>query len=123
MVSHQSRKTLAKSIASAAPLRVLLYTLPLWGMSFLLLLFMPITGFITLVIVAICLFILPFTAKSAACPACTKLKLFPFSGFGSSCRGCGKELVLRGKAVHLLADKSGVPRAGSGRNVRQSSGS
>ncbi|MDX8382688.1 MAG: hypothetical protein R8M45_01325 [Ghiorsea sp.] len=109
------RETLAKSRSLAAPIRIVLHTLPWWGLSMLLLLFMPITGFISAIIMAICLFILPFKARYGHCPQCRHGKLFPFSGFGYACKGCGQELVLRGRDIHLLEAKKTARKAGLGR--------
>jgi len=113
---HQhSRQTLATTPAAAAPLRIILVSLPLWGASLVLTLFMPFTGIITFTLMAICLLWLPFTAKRGACPHCQHLKTFPFSGFGSACKSCGHELVLRQKNIHLLEPRTS-PRHGSGRS-------
>ncbi|MDQ7001888.1 MAG: hypothetical protein Q9N02_04280 [Ghiorsea sp.] len=109
------RKTLKITIATAAPLRILLFSLPLWGGSLLLIFMMPLTGIVSSFVIAGCVFILPFKAKKGECPACGKLKLFPFSGFGSQCKGCGEDIVLRGEDIHLLEPKSNTPIAGSGR--------
>ncbi len=111
------RKTLATSPAKPAPLRVLLYSLPLWGGSILLIFAMPLTGIITSVVIAGCVFILPFKARRGACPKCGKLRLFPFSGFGGKCKGCGEDIVLRGNAIHLIEPRQGYVD-GSGRGNR-----
>ncbi len=113
-----SRQTIQVTASAAAPLQIVLYTLPLWATSLLLMFFMPLTGFITFVLIAVCLFILPFKARVGACPACATKKMFPFSGFGSACKGCGQELVLRGEKIHLLEEKSKQAITGSGRAPR-----
>lgn len=111
-----ARKTVATASTSAAPLQILLYTLPVWGACIALTLFMPMTGIITSIIMAICLLVLPFTARRGRCPACQTLKTFPFSGFGNGCKGCGEELVLRGSEIHQLEPKKN-PRPGTGRTL------
>jgi hypothetical protein len=110
---HTTRKTLATSTAKAAPLRIILFTLPIWGISIILMLFMPLTGIISFVTIAVCLLWLPFTAKRGACPQCDLLKTFAFSGIGSACKGCGADLVLRNQHIHHIEPKK--PRYGSGR--------
>jgi len=110
-----SRQTIATTPASPAPFRIIMLSLPLWGASLLLTLFMPLTGFISFILIAICLCWLPFKAKRGACPECQSLKTFPFSGFGSLCKGCHYELVLRGSEIHQIEEKSHV-RYGSGRS-------
>jgi len=110
-----SRQTLATTPASPAPFRIIMLSLPLWGASLLLTLVMPLTGFISFILIALCLVYLPFKAKRGACPECQRLKTFPFSGFGSTCKGCHYELVLRGSEIHQIEEKSHV-RYGSGRS-------
>jgi len=78
-------------------------------------LFMPFTGFISFILMALCLCWLPFKAKRGACPHCQTLKTFPFSGFGSACKGCDYELVLRGSEIHQI-EKKNRARYGSGRS-------
>jgi len=114
-MQQPERQTLATSPASPAPFRIIMLSLPLWGASLLLTIFMPLTGFISFILIAICLIYLPFKAKRGACPACQTLKTFPFSGFGSTCKGCNYELVLRGSEIHQIEEKSHV-RYGSGRS-------
>ncbi|MDQ6980064.1 MAG: hypothetical protein Q9M46_01170 [Ghiorsea sp.] len=109
------RKTLSTSPAKPAPLRILLYSLPVWGGSILFIFAMPLTGIVSSVFIAGCLLVLPFKAKQGECPSCGKHKLFPFSGLGGMCKGCGQELVLRGKAIHLLEPKASRAKPGSGR--------
>ncbi|MBN4082422.1 hypothetical protein JYT13_01295 [Mariprofundus ferrooxydans] len=118
MQQTASRQTLATSPASPAPFRIIMLSLPLWGASLLLMLFMPLTGFIGFILIAIYLVYLPFKAKCGACPACQTLKIFPFSGFGSTCKGCHYELVLRGSDIHQIEKKDHV-RYGSGRSQTQ----
>jgi len=113
-----SRLTLQTATSSAAPFKIVLYTLPLWVGSLFLMLFMPLTGFISSILIVFCLLVLPFKARFGACPQCLTVKMFPFSGFGSDCRGCKQELVLRGEVIHLLEEKSKVAKAGSGRSHR-----
>jgi len=113
-----TRKTLANSPSKAAPIRILLWTMPLWGLSVMLMFPMPFTGLISSFVIVFCVLVLPFKARFGLCPDCQTGKLFPFSGFGSNCRGCGQELVLRGQEVHLLEEKSNQARAGSGRSHR-----
>ncbi len=114
-MSHPVRKTVATSETSPAPVRIILFTLPVWGASMALTLFMPMTGIITTVIMVICLLVLPFKARRGLCPACERPKTLPFSGFGNTCKGCGGEVVLRGDKFHLLEVKAREQRAGSGR--------
>jgi len=114
-MSSPVRKTVATSETSAAPLQILLYTLPLWGASMALTLFMPMTGIITSIIMVVCLLVLPFKARRGLCPACERPKTLPFSGFGNSCRGCGEEIVLRGREFHLLETRTKGRIAGTGR--------
>ncbi len=114
-MSHSVRKTIATSETSPAPVRIILSTLPVWGASMALTLFMPTTGIITSIIMAVCLLVLPFKARRGLCPACERPKTLPFSGFGNSCKGCGGEVVLRGDRFHLLEAKAKGRRAGSGR--------
>lgn len=114
-MSHPIRKTVATSDTSPAPLQILLYTLPVWGASMALTLFMPMTGMITSIFMAICLLVLPFKARKGQCPSCKTPKLLPFSGFGNRCKGCGEEIVLRGNEFHLLEARTKRGRAGSGR--------
>ena len=109
------RKTLKTTSAKHAPLRVLLYSLPVWGGSILLIFMMPLTGIVSSFIIAGCILILPFKARKGECPECGKLKLFPFSGVGGVCKGCGQDIVLRGEDIHLLEPRSETPIAGSGR--------
>ena len=109
------RKTLATSPAKPAPLRILLYSLPLWGGSILLVFAMPLTGIVSCILVAGCVLVLPFKAKQGACPACKCKRLFPFSGVGGLCKGCGEDIVLRGNDIHLLEPKDNTPSPGSGR--------
>ena len=111
----QARTTIATSHASPAPFRIIMLSLPLWGASLLLTLVMPLTGFISFLLIALCLIYLPFKAKRGACPECQRLKTFPFSGFGSLCKGCNYELVLRGSEIHQI-EKNNHPRYGSGRS-------
>jgi len=112
---ENQRQTLAISVASPAPFRIILLSLPLWGASLLLTLFMPFTGFISFILIAVCLCWPPFKAKRGACPHCQTLKTFPFSGFGSLCKGCDYELVLRGADIHQIDKKTHI-RYGSGRS-------
>ncbi|MBL1353728.1 MAG: hypothetical protein COA61_010450 [Zetaproteobacteria bacterium] len=109
-----SQDTLAISPAKPAPFRIIALSLPLWGLSLLLSFFMPLTGIFSFIIIGICLFWLPFKAKQGHCPGCQRLKVFPFSGFGSRCKGCDYELVLRGDEIHQIEPRTS-PRAGSGR--------
>ncbi len=113
-----SRQTIQISDSVPASLRIIFYTLPLWAGSLILMFVMPLTGLVTFVLIATCLFILPFKARQGKCPACSTSKTFPFSGYGSACKGCGQELVLRGEAIHLLEAKSKSVVAGSGRRPR-----
>jgi len=112
------RKTMQTSASKAAPLRIIFFTIPLWGSFVLLMLFMPMTGLIGAVLLGFCLLYLPFKARKGLCPKCQTLKTFPFSGFGSRCQGCGNELVLRGDTIHLIEPKSKVGRPGTGRSSR-----
>ncbi|MDQ6967974.1 MAG: hypothetical protein Q9M14_04750 [Mariprofundaceae bacterium] len=112
------RQTLAISLASPAPFRIIILSLPLWGASLLLMLFMPLTGFISFILITICLCWLPFKAKRGPCPACQTPKTFPFSGFGSLCKSCNYELVLRGSEIHQI-EKNNHTRYGSGRSNAQ----
>jgi len=114
-MQQPSRQTLATSPAKPAPIRIILLSLPLWGASVALMLFMPLTGIISFIVIAVCLCWLPFKAKHGTCPACHTPKTFPFSGFGSLCKGCNYELVLRGSKIHQIA-KNKRPRYGSGRS-------
>ncbi|MES0371880.1 MAG: hypothetical protein ABUK11_06330 [Mariprofundaceae bacterium] len=114
-MSHPARKTIATSTTSPAPLQIILYTLPVWGASMALTLFMPMTGVITSTIMIICILVLPFKARRGCCPACNRSKTFPFSGFGNACKGCGEELVLRKNEIHLLEPKQKNSRPGTGR--------
>jgi len=108
-----TRQILATSSTEKAPFRIILQTLPLWAASLLLMFFMPLTGFISFFIIAICLFFLPFTAKRGACPQCHHFKTLPFSGTGSRCKHCNADLVLRGNMIHHI--EASRPRHGSGR--------
>jgi len=110
-----SRQTIATTSASPAPFRIIMLSLPLWGASLLLTFVMPLTGFISFILIALCLVYLPFKAKRGACPECQRFKTFPFSGFGSLCKGCNYELVLRGSEIHQI-EKNTHPRYGSGRS-------
>jgi len=114
-MQQPSRQTLATSPAKPAPLRIILLSLPLWAVSLGLMLFMPFTAFFSFILIAVCLCWLPFKAKRGACPECQTFKTFPFSGFGSACKGCAYELVLRGTEIHQLKKKTGM-RYGSGRS-------
>jgi len=114
-MSHPVRNTIATSKTSAAPIQIILFTLPIWGASMILTLFMPMTGIITSIIMAVCLLVLPFKARRGLCPACEKPKTLPFSGFGNRCKGCGKEIVLRGSEFHLLEARTNARIDGSGR--------
>lgn len=73
-------------------------------------LFMPATGIISTLILGPAILILPFKARRGPCPACNRLKTFPFSGFGNACKGCGEEIVLRGEEIHLLEPRAKEPR-------------
>jgi len=115
-MGHSPRTTVATATATPAPLHILIYTLPLWFFFLLLTFFMPITGIVTSIVIAICLLVLPFTAKRALCPACGRAKTLPFSGFGNRCKGCGVELVLRGSEIHQLEPKPEKARPQSGRH-------
>ncbi|MDQ6954276.1 MAG: hypothetical protein Q9M20_02410 [Mariprofundaceae bacterium] len=112
---HKKRKTIATSSASPAPIRIALLSLPLWGASLVLILFMPLTGIFSFIFIACCMFWLPLKAKRGACPHCQTFKTFPFSGFGSACKHCGHELVLRGSLIHQIEEKS-QSRHGSDRS-------
>ena len=112
------RATLKIAESKAAPMRVILYTLPLWAGSALLTFVMPLTGTVTFIVIILCLLVLPFKARTGICPECGTSKMFPFSGFGSACKGCGNELVLRGEEIHLLEKKSGKAKVGTGRADR-----
>lgn len=92
--------------------------LPIWASCVVLMLFMPITGVIGAVVVAWCVLVLPFKARRGACPKCQTRKTFLFSGFGGQCKGCGEELVLRGKLIHQLEPKARDARPGLGRSLR-----
>jgi len=109
------RNTVATATTKPAPLQILLFTLPIWGASALLALFMPMTGIITSIIVGSCLLILPFKARRGLCPNCQTPKTFPFSGFGNSCKGCGEELVLRSNEIHQIEPRPASSVPGSGR--------
>jgi len=109
------RKTLQQVPSKPAPFRVLLLTLPAWGASLALTFVMPLTGVVGSVLIVVCVLVLPFKARQGACPSCGRRKLFPFSGFGSYCKGCGKELVLRGREIHLLEEKVSRGKPGTGR--------
>jgi len=113
--SSGQQKTIATSPAKPAPFRVIFLSLPLWGFSLLLMLFMPLTGLVSFSVIAFCLLWLPFKARQGRCPQCQKIKTFPFSGFGSRCKGCGYELVLRGLDIHQLEPRKKA-RYGSGRS-------
>jgi len=115
---HMSRLTLQTAASSASPFKIMLYTLPLWAGSLVLMLFMPLTGFISSILIVFCLLILPFKSRAGACPQCLTVKTFPFSGFGHACKGCGQELVLRGKTIHLIEPRNKKTVAGSGRGHR-----
>ena len=112
---HYTRKTLATSTARAAPLRIILLSLPFGGLSILLMLFMPLTGMISFVCITLCLFWLPFTAKRGNCPQCQQPKTIAFSGFGSKCKTCAADLVLREHLIHHIEPKK--HRYGSGRSI------
>lgn len=118
MICRMSRQTIQTGESQPAPLRIILYTLPLWAGSIVLMFVMPFTGLVTSLLAGLCLFILPFKARRGFCPQCGRAKMFPFSGFGSACKGCGQELVLRGDVIHLLEPKDKSVRAGSGRSPR-----
>ena len=110
-----TRKTLATSNTTPAPLRIMIFTLPLWGLSLLLMLFMPFTGMVSFVCMAVCLLWLPFTARHGLCPQCQHPKTIAFSGLGSACKGCGADLVLREHLIHHIEPKK--RRYGSGRSI------
>ncbi len=112
------RETLKISPAQAAPVQIIVYTLPLWGASLLLMFAMPITGIVSSLVIAGCVFVLPFKAKKGECPGCGRKRLFPFSGFGSACKGCGEDIVLRENEIHLLEPRSRAAVDGSGRGFR-----
>ncbi|PIQ32190.1 MAG: hypothetical protein CO186_05415 [Zetaproteobacteria bacterium CG_4_9_14_3_um_filter_49_83] len=105
------RKTLAATITDAAPIQIIIITLPWWLGSMGLSLFMPLTGIVTFIVLGTCIAVLPFKARKACCPACGTLKILPFSGIGTNCKGCGHELVLRGREMHLLEAKPAKKRA------------
>jgi len=109
-----ARQTIATSPAAPAPFHIIILSLPLWGASLMLMLFMPFTGIISFIVIAICIIFLPFKAKRGTCPHCQTLKTFPFSGCGSLCKKCGHELVLRGSFIHQIEART-TPRYGSGR--------
>lgn len=104
-MSRIERKTLERSQASPAPLRIVVLTLPWLAAAMGIALFMPTTGIVSTLILAPALLILPFKARRGPCPACGTSKTFPFSGFGNNCKGCGEEIVLRGEEIHLLEPK------------------
>jgi len=109
-----SQPTLATSPAKPAPFRIIFLSLPLWGLSLMLMFFMPLTGLLGSLLIGVCLFWLPFKAKQGCCPNCQTLKTFPFSGFGGRCKGCEYELVLRGDLIHQIQPRI-HSRQGSGR--------
>ena len=109
------RETVATAPTKPAPLQILFYTLPIWFAAAALTLFMPTTGIITSIIVAICVLVLPFKARRGFCPNCEKPKTLPFSGFGNRCKGCGEELVLRNNELHQIEPKATRSVPGSGR--------
>lgn len=109
------RETVATSVTKPAPMRIILFTLPIWGAALLLTFFMPMTGIVTSILAGICLLVLPFKARRGLCPNCQTPKTLPFSGFGNACRGCGEELVLRGDQLHQIEPRSQMPRPGSNR--------
>lgn len=109
------RGTVATTTTRPAPLQILLYTLPVWGVSVALTLFMPMTGIITSIIIGCCLLILPFTARRGFCPNCQTPKTLPFSGFGNHCKGCGEELVLRDNELHQIEPRPTNSTPGPGR--------
>jgi len=109
------RETLKTSTSSKAPMRIVLVLLPIFILALLLCFFMLLTGIVSTILVAIALFTLPLKARKGQCPECGREKLFPFSGFGSACKGCGQDIVLRGENIHLLEPRSHTPVAGSGR--------
>jgi len=114
-MNQPMRKTVATAPTKPAPLQILLYTLPLWGASVALTLFMPMTGIITAIIIGICLLILPFKARRGLCPSCERPKTLPFSGFGNICKGCGEELVLRNNELHQIEPRPASSFPGPGR--------
>ncbi|MBF0282485.1 MAG: hypothetical protein HQM07_07985 [Zetaproteobacteria bacterium] len=105
MSSTPSRPTIAMAETSTGALHILIYTLPLMFAAMLLTFAMPFTGVVTSLLLFACVFILPFKARRGFCPSCGHAKLFPFSGFGNGCKGCGADLVLRGETLHWLEDK------------------
>jgi|UPI00039A77B0 uncharacterized protein (DUF983 family) len=96
------RATIATSETKPAPWRLLCYTIPLWGAALLLLIAMPFTAVFSLLVLSVCICILPFKARRGLCPHCQHPKFIPFSGFGSQCKGCGVDLVLRDKQLHYI---------------------
>ncbi|MDQ7003805.1 MAG: hypothetical protein Q9N67_02330 [Ghiorsea sp.] len=109
------RQTLKISASSKAPMRIVLFLLPMLAVALMLCFVMPLTGIVSTVIIMIALLTLPLKARKGECPECGHVKMFPFSGFGGACKGCGKDIVLRGEEVHLLEPRSQVPVVGSGR--------
>jgi len=101
-MTKKIRATIATSETRPAPWRVLFYSIPLWGIALLLLIAMPLTAVLSLLVLAVCLFILPFKARRGLCPHCQHPKLIPFSGLGGQCKGCGVDLVLRNKQLHYI---------------------
>jgi len=114
-MSHLFRNTVATTVTKPAPLQILLFTLPIWGASVALTLFMPMTGIITSIIIGSCLLVLPFKARRGLCPNCQTPKTLPFSGFGNNCKGCGEELVLRNNELHQIEPRPASSTPGSGR--------
>jgi len=112
------RQTLKTSSTQRAQLQIVLYVLPLWIASMLLSFFMPFTGVIGSIVAFIALFTLPFKARKGECPECGRVRLFPFSGFGGACKGCGQDIVLRGEDIHLLEPRGNAAVDGSGRGHR-----
>jgi len=109
------RQTLKTSPAKKAPIQIVMVVLPIWGVTMVLSFFMPITGVVGSVLALFALFTLPFKAKKGPCPECGRQKVFPFSGFGGGCKGCGQDIVLRGNDIHLIEPRSKQPTPGSGR--------
>ncbi len=109
------RQTLKTAPAKKAPMQIIALILPVWFITSMLSFFMPWTGVIASILTMIALFVLPFKAKKGACPNCGRKRLFPFSGFGGPCKGCGQDIVLRGNDIHLLEPRSTKPVPGSGR--------
>ena len=109
------RQTLKTSSSVKAPMRIVFFLLPLLLIGLLLCFFMPLTGMIISALLVVALFALPSKARKGECPECGREKLFPFSGFGSACKGCGQDIVLRGEEIHLLEPRSNTPVVGSGR--------